>query len=223
MFSNLASYLLGYGETAPVELPSDNSDDLRLSTVESEEDDWLLVHTARRESTASRGGAVSRSSSTSSLPTCLSMEESWFVTPPPCFTSTGAVTVETSPLENLLIEHPSMSVYDRSGVAVGGVRMALNQPPMQPARARSLSPRPAQAPPQTRHHRAPLQPNYYHNLQLQVFTAQKQQNRKECQMLKGKQLERSNKVRDVNRRNKRQKRSDRQKNHSGANNNRKCC
>ncbi|XP_077431142.1 tumor protein p53-inducible nuclear protein 1 [Vanacampus margaritifer] len=42
-----------------------------------------------------------------------SLEESWFVTPPPCFTGRGvqSVLVETSPLENLLIEHPSMSVY----------------------------------------------------------------------------------------------------------------
>ncbi|XP_020640952.2 tumor protein p53-inducible nuclear protein 1 isoform X1 [Pogona vitticeps] len=41
------------------------------------------------------------------------MEESWFITPPPCFTAGGVATlkVETSPLENLLIEHPSMSVY----------------------------------------------------------------------------------------------------------------
>ncbi|XP_018422730.1 PREDICTED: tumor protein p53-inducible nuclear protein 1 [Nanorana parkeri] len=41
------------------------------------------------------------------------MEESWFVTPPPCFTAGELTTneVETSPLENLLIEHPSMSVY----------------------------------------------------------------------------------------------------------------
>ncbi|XP_054983768.1 tumor protein p53-inducible nuclear protein 1 [Sorex araneus] len=41
------------------------------------------------------------------------LEESWFVTPPPCFTAAGgtALKVETSPLENLLIEHPSMSVY----------------------------------------------------------------------------------------------------------------
>ncbi|XP_061459343.1 tumor protein p53-inducible nuclear protein 1 [Rhineura floridana] len=41
------------------------------------------------------------------------MEESWFITPPPCFTAGGltALKVETSPLENLLIEHPSMSVY----------------------------------------------------------------------------------------------------------------
>uniref|UniRef100_UPI0037E97CD6 tumor protein p53-inducible nuclear protein 1 n=1 Tax=Semicossyphus pulcher TaxID=241346 RepID=UPI0037E97CD6 len=42
-----------------------------------------------------------------------SLEESWFVTPPPCFTGRGSkpVLLETSPLENLLIEHPSMSVY----------------------------------------------------------------------------------------------------------------
>ncbi|XP_026227721.1 tumor protein p53-inducible nuclear protein 1 [Anabas testudineus] len=42
-----------------------------------------------------------------------SLEESWFVTPPPCFTGCGSkpVLLETSPLENLLIEHPSMSVY----------------------------------------------------------------------------------------------------------------
>ncbi|KAM4610288.1 uncharacterized protein tp53inp2b isoform 2-T2 [Polymixia lowei] len=38
------------------------------------------------------------------------MDESWFVTPPPCFTAEGA-TAETSPMEDLLIEHPSMSVY----------------------------------------------------------------------------------------------------------------
>jgi len=40
-----------------------------------------------------------------------SMEESWYITPPPCFTSVGPVNMETSPFENLLIEHPSMSVY----------------------------------------------------------------------------------------------------------------
>ncbi|KAM9723337.1 tumor protein p53-inducible nuclear protein 1 [Menidia menidia] len=42
-----------------------------------------------------------------------SLEESWFVTPPPCFTGCSGkpVLLEASPLENLLIEHPSMSVY----------------------------------------------------------------------------------------------------------------
>lgn len=41
------------------------------------------------------------------------VEEGWYVTPPPCFTGSQAVPVEleTTPLENMLIEHPSMSVY----------------------------------------------------------------------------------------------------------------
>lgn len=41
--------------------------------------------------------------------------ESWIVAPPPCFTGTGNVAeLAASPLENLLIEHPSMSVYRRT-------------------------------------------------------------------------------------------------------------
>jgi hypothetical protein len=45
---------------------------------------------------------------TSNLPNYFpnTMEESWFVTPPSCFTSQGPIQLETSPLENLLIEHP---------------------------------------------------------------------------------------------------------------------
>lgn len=43
------------------------------------------------------------------------MDESWYVTPPACFTQPGPVHVETSPLEDLLIEHPSMSVYRSAG------------------------------------------------------------------------------------------------------------
>lgn len=38
------------------------------------------------------------------------LDESWFITPPPCFTAEGA-PAEASPMEDLLIEHPSMSVY----------------------------------------------------------------------------------------------------------------
>lgn len=42
-----------------------------------------------------------------------SMEDSWFLTPPECFTSLNekSIWLEASPFENLLIEHPSMSVY----------------------------------------------------------------------------------------------------------------
>lgn len=54
------------------------------------------------------GGIVDRHSRSSS--SCQN-EEGWFVTPPPCFTSVGPADMETTPLENLLIEHPSMSVY----------------------------------------------------------------------------------------------------------------
>ena len=42
------------------------------------------------------------------------MEESWFVTPPPCFACKPKGSLngsQVSKLENLLIEHPSMSVY----------------------------------------------------------------------------------------------------------------
>ncbi|KAK3519319.1 hypothetical protein QTP70_024523 [Hemibagrus guttatus] len=43
-------------------------------------------------------------------PTSCGLDESWFITPPPCFTAEG-VPAEASPMEDLLIEHPSMSVY----------------------------------------------------------------------------------------------------------------
>lgn len=41
------------------------------------------------------------------------LEESWYVTPPPCFEASGLSpeVLESSPMEDLLIEHPSMSVY----------------------------------------------------------------------------------------------------------------
>ncbi|XP_068768283.1 tumor protein p53-inducible nuclear protein 2 isoform X1 [Struthio camelus] len=50
---------------------------------------------------------------------CL-MDESWFVTPPPCFTAEGPGldSMESNPMEDLLIEHPSMSVYVTSNSLV---------------------------------------------------------------------------------------------------------
>jgi hypothetical protein len=46
-----------------------------------------------------------------------SLHESWYVTPPPCFTLGGnsPQRLENNPMENLLIEHPSMSVYEHRG------------------------------------------------------------------------------------------------------------
>lgn len=133
MFNNLANYLLGtiinqQDEAAGVA----EETNLRLTSA-SGEDDWILVDRdsegnsevssdeeecddRRSPATLSLQRNLTRTSSSSSLRSlpCATMEESWFLTPPACFTSAGPIHMETSPLENLLIEHPSMSVYQHS-------------------------------------------------------------------------------------------------------------
>lgn len=54
------------------------------------------------------------SSSSGSSGAGLLMEESWYVTPPPCFTSIGPINMEASPFENLLIEHPRLVIFSTS-------------------------------------------------------------------------------------------------------------
>ncbi|XP_021272771.1 tumor protein p53-inducible nuclear protein 2 isoform X1 [Numida meleagris] len=106
---------------------------------EEEEDGWLIIELgggAARPSAQRRAGAgghghsvrprpapppasppasvpARTSSPTPTLPSPCLMDESWFVTPPPCFTAEepGPDGVGSSPMEDLLIEHPSMSVY----------------------------------------------------------------------------------------------------------------
>uniref|UniRef100_A0A3Q0QVC3 Tumor protein p53 inducible nuclear protein 1 n=1 Tax=Amphilophus citrinellus TaxID=61819 RepID=A0A3Q0QVC3_AMPCI len=58
-----------------------------------------------------------------------SLQESWFLTPPPCFTARSIfpIVLEPSPLENLLIEHPSMSVYTHHSIP------RLNLKPLPPS------------------------------------------------------------------------------------------
>ncbi|XP_051162240.1 tumor protein p53-inducible nuclear protein 2 isoform X2 [Leptopilina boulardi] len=99
MLNSLANYLL----RSSVSDHSESRDDInvgninnyltqtRLKQVEVEENDWILIDQTVEGAT--------------------SMDESWYVTPPACFTKASPVHVETSPLEDLLIEHPSMSVY----------------------------------------------------------------------------------------------------------------
>ncbi|XP_013416423.1 tumor protein p53-inducible nuclear protein 2 isoform X1 [Lingula anatina] len=64
----------------------------------------------RDHSNSSRDSQGSRGSSGHVQPDHQSPWDSWLVTPPPCFTA-GSSRLETGPMENLLIEHPSMSVY----------------------------------------------------------------------------------------------------------------
>lgn len=106
MLSNLASYL-GY-QLSPAELEPDVAEAVRLCAVE--EDEWLLVE---RQEAVSEPATTAPCNLPGARPSAL--QESWYLTPPPSFTSRGPVHMETSPLENLLIEHPSMSVYQKSG------------------------------------------------------------------------------------------------------------
>ncbi|XP_026188302.1 tumor protein p53-inducible nuclear protein 2 isoform X2 [Mastacembelus armatus] len=84
------------GATTPVTLPRR----ARLSTPSST--------SSMSPGSGSESGGSGGNSRAGSERGC--MDESWFVTPPPCFTAEGA-TAEASPMEDLLIEHPSMSVY----------------------------------------------------------------------------------------------------------------
>ncbi|KAM4562093.1 uncharacterized protein tp53inp2b isoform 1-T4 [Odontesthes bonariensis] len=84
------------GATTPVSLPRR----ARLSTPSSTP--------SMSPGSGSESGGSGGTSGAGSERGC--MDESWFVTPPPCFTAEGA-TAEASPMEDLLIEHPSMSVY----------------------------------------------------------------------------------------------------------------
>ncbi|XP_075230053.1 tumor protein p53 inducible nuclear protein [Lycorma delicatula] len=217
MFTNLASYFLGVTTANDTAASTKPETETRLQEVE---DDWLLIEKSDVQD-ENDIMPLTRRSSTSSLPN-MNMEESWYVTPPPCFTSAGPIMLETSPLENLLIEHPSMSVYHHSS----------SSQQLQPrVRSRSASPTPQPLPPTM-----PLQPSnnnrrqptnvYHHSTELaylQIKTAQKQQQRKLYQTLKRNQIERNNKVREYSSRNKQLRRADRQNHHSGANNNRKSC
>ncbi|XP_043922507.1 tumor protein p53-inducible nuclear protein 1 [Protopterus annectens] len=131
MFQMLTNVLLG-------EIKNVTAMEQEPNITEKEDDEWILVNyldgctNCCGEEADNIDSAVSLdypellSSSASSLElfgetdashfirfNSCPLEESWFITPPPCFTAVGlaGVQVETSPLENLLIEHPSMSVY----------------------------------------------------------------------------------------------------------------
>ncbi|CAH1992481.1 unnamed protein product [Acanthoscelides obtectus] len=206
-----------------------------------------------------RPKARTRSSSTSSLPSSTAMEESWFITPPPCFTSAGPIEIETSPLENLLIEHPSMSVYHIH--QLGRRHLTTTVVPM--VRTASVSPRrPASVvdllagddlfdlveevvldEPVVRNNSrqegqaraaGTTQGRRFNRLQFvqqqdrqltQYRKAQKVQRQKQYQNVRRNALDRNDKAREVNGRNRRQRRGERSQGatRSFANNNRKCC
>ncbi|XP_031346218.1 tumor protein p53-inducible nuclear protein 1 [Photinus pyralis] len=259
MFNTLASYLLGTSNQQPTGGVEERN--IRLTSVVAD-DDWVLVDqdsegNSEVESSVSDSldgyddlnschkqlpHILTRSSSASSL-RCATMEDSWFVTPPPCFTSAGPVHMETSPLENLLIEHPSMSVYQHPHSALIGPR--YNSVAVQAANESEFSdedeleeiveqvPVPVQRLAVETYRERQLHVPRRNSVNIlqqqekqwkQTKQAQKVQLRKACQSLKRKYLDRANKAREVNTRNRHQRRSERSQgaNRSYVNNNRKC-
>lgn len=161
------------------------------------------------------------------------MEESWFLTPPPCFISTGPVNMVTSPFENLLIEHPSMSVYHsiRSN-QITTENLADYEYSGLLERTRPQQPHPvAERSPVRTIRVVPRRAERIETLTNQQVkqgslcrNAQKVHEKKARQVLCRGALKRGNKVRDFNSKGGRPRRSDMQhcKILSGANNNRKC-
>uniref|UniRef100_A0A1A9W4T9 Uncharacterized protein n=1 Tax=Glossina brevipalpis TaxID=37001 RepID=A0A1A9W4T9_9MUSC len=162
--------------------------------------------------------------------TDVKMEESWFVTPPPCFTSIGPINMETSPFENLLIEHPSMSVYHsiRSAEKHMESFLKLNTKDTKVSQKRARqSPEETPRIVQSRVNSSRLDRQSAAQLKQEFLErqVQKSYNKKERRELCRGAIERSNKIRDFHATKHPQRRSDRQhcKIISGANNNRKSC
>ncbi|XP_065359569.1 uncharacterized protein TP53INP isoform X1 [Calliphora vicina] len=162
------------------------------------------------------------------------MDESWFVTPPPCFTSIGPINMETSPYENLLIEHPSMSVYHSiktaQEAAESFIKLDIGVNDM--AEKQKTNETTPKKNPQTVQARASVyrldrQSVAQLKQELMARNVQKLQTKKERRDICRSAIKRANKVRDVQSRNHTQRRADRQhsKVFSNANNNRKsnCC
>ena len=129
MFSYLSSLVWGAQE----ETDAENASEIQHSTHE-EAGEWLVVTTGPEqtgESASNKSGKPIPSTvdadktppfppdTTSQESECdhesVLSDRSWVITPTPMFRAThdGTVTDASHPLENLLIEHPTMSVYDQ--------------------------------------------------------------------------------------------------------------
>ncbi|XP_075160904.1 tumor protein p53 inducible nuclear protein isoform X1 [Haematobia irritans] len=175
--------------------------------------------------------AVTAIGGTALLENAKKMDESWFVTPPPCFTSIGPINMEATPYENLLIEHPSMSVYHSIKTAQDAtesfVKLDLSvKEPKENRPAKENVPRKNSQAVQQRSpngFRLDRQSVAQLKQELLARTVQKTQSKKDRKDICRSAIKRANKVRDVQSKNHASRRSDRQhfKVVSSANNNRK--
>ncbi|XP_011784605.1 PREDICTED: tumor protein p53-inducible nuclear protein 2 [Colobus angolensis palliatus] len=109
MFQRLTS--LFFSTPSP---PEDPDCPRAFVSEEDEVDGWLIIDLPDSYAAPPTPGAASAPAGRPPPAPSL-MDESWFVTPPACFTAEGPglgpARLQSSPLEDLLIEHPSMSVY----------------------------------------------------------------------------------------------------------------
>ncbi|XP_055458228.1 tumor protein p53-inducible nuclear protein 2 isoform X1 [Psammomys obesus] len=109
--------------------PEDPSCPGAFVSEEDEVDGWLLID-LQDSLTAAPSPGASPAPAGRPPPAPSLMDESWFVTPPACFTAEGPglgpARLQSNPLEDLLIEHPSMSVY------VTGSTIVLESAPPSP-------------------------------------------------------------------------------------------
>jgi hypothetical protein len=110
MFSCLTNLVWGAQEETDAQSAVEAAQ-VEHSTRE-EEDEWLLITTgAEKTSDQGRSETTSQESECDRESVC--SDGSWIITPAPTFRATGSETVAEAgrSLENLLIEHPTMSVY----------------------------------------------------------------------------------------------------------------
>lgn len=111
MLSALSSYIWGTEEDTETK-----TEQLNIENQIELENDWIFVRPSKEHADLKRRyvNFNDDSASTASESSAANgMEESWLVTPPQCFNSKRRrnKNAKTSPMENLLIEHPSMSIY----------------------------------------------------------------------------------------------------------------
>uniref|UniRef100_G3UCD7 Tumor protein p53 inducible nuclear protein 2 n=1 Tax=Loxodonta africana TaxID=9785 RepID=G3UCD7_LOXAF len=162
---------------------------------EDEVDGWLIIDLPDSYAAPPSPGAA---------PAPSLMDESWFVTPPACFTAEGAglgpARLQSNPLEDLLIEHPSMSVY------VTGSTIVLSLGPLSPHPDAALEQRhrsaqelvPARREPRALHHAAAPLPARAALLEKagQVRRLQRARQRAERHALSAKVVQRQNRARE---------------------------
>jgi len=118
MFSALTSLIWGTEQEEPA-ATNTQIENKNIDEHLEVENEWIYIQP--KEKSVSRKHKLrtahfdDAASTTSETSTTAGMEESWLVTPPQCFNDRKKRhRTEVGPMENLLIEHPSMSIYHGS-------------------------------------------------------------------------------------------------------------